>query len=230
MPVFPCCTHVSSMMRCVIVGHFRTPTNPWFYVRAHHDPEIFFFQNCFYKHVSYYKWQGRCKPIWVPAVWLLQPSPPPHTPPPGPPNSHVGPKITKDLNGFTYEKYIIHFSSYYTYVTSVMRYSWHFGNPAWIQQPGWCAHVRPMKIDLCAQEQINPWAQAQINPWSQVLIDPWAQAHIDPWAQSPINPGAKWAYRWWWSMNSDADWLLNLVILWSILNASVLVNDWVYFW
>ena len=34
-----------------------------------------------------------------------------------------------------------------------------------------------------------------------------------------------WAYRWWWSMSPDAGWLLNPVILCSILNASVLVND-----
>ena len=148
-------------------------------------------QNCLYKHVSYYKWQGRYKPIWVPTVWYRSPPPPPTSP--WAPNSHLGPQIAKDLNGFTYDKYIIHFPSYYTYVSSVMRSSWHFGNPAWIQHPGWCAHGRPMKMYLCAQEHINPWAQAQINPWSQVLIDPWAQTHIDPWVRSQIKPGGIWA-------------------------------------
>ena len=93
-----------------------------------------------------------------------------------------------------------------------------------------------MQIDLCAQEQINPWAQAQINPWSQVQIDPWAQAHIDPWAKSRINlepnePRCRLTleHTWWWFMSPYADWVFNPVILWSILNAPVLANDGVYF-
>ena len=67
-----------------------------------------------------------------------------------------------------------------------------------------------MQIDLCVQEQINPWAQAQINPWSQVQIDPWAHAGAyrslsqvsdQPWNQ--MSPGVDWPL----SPGDDDSWV-----------------------
>ena len=69
-----------------------------------------------------------------------------------------------------------------------------------------------MQIDLCAQEQINPWAQAQINPWSQVQIDPWPRriSILEPSLGSTLEPNEPRCRltlepRWWWFMSPYTD-------------------------